>query len=105
MLISGVVETMATATVYFLNPDGSLRPVEQPGRCGRYWELYLIRENLAHRIAAETNLAQKAALTERYDLECHAARGHIEICPTCNAWLAAIEESQAAAPIEFEGVL
>lgn len=66
-----------TCTRYFLNPDGSLRPVEAPGHCVTYWRL---REQA---LAAWTDAGVRET---QIKLRLHERR-----CPHCSQYYADCE--------------
>jgi hypothetical protein len=70
-------------TRYYLNPDGSLRPVEEPGRCNAYWEAY-----------------RKGDLS-RADLHLSLDSDGEVICPTCYDWLERCDEISRISHSDF----
>lgn len=76
-----------TATRYYLNPDGSLRAVESPGRCARYWELWSRREAIDRAILERPGADDLARLREQREEAELRISAHLDVCERCQAWL------------------
>lgn len=79
-------------TRFFLLPDGSLDPVEEPGRCRRYWELWVRREKANSALRDQMMGSRRERLSEECSDADLAINAHLEACGICRAWLARCEE-------------
>lgn len=86
---------MTTCFRYYLDPSGNLVAREEPGRCERFWGLWDWRRRLEVELARRPAQPGYDQLVE--EIQEYAARvdAHVDVCPTCRAWLERCDEAGA----------
>ena len=78
---------------YFRNVDGSLRAEPIPGRCGRYWDLWLRRHSAQQALALRPDQPRLGELIHTEQELSAILDAHLGICPTCRAWMDRLESA------------
>lgn len=81
------------AVAYYLNPDGSLRTVEKPDRCRRYWQMWRTINALQLDAFTENLSDQREEVDGHIDAARMALQAHMLTCDACRSW---VDESNQA---------
>lgn len=89
-----------TAQFYYLNPDGTLRAVEHPGRCAAMLDLLAQHRALSVQIHPELDPKKSTGLKTRLATLAERMTTHGLVCQQCAAWFEECERHSHNQPAQ-----